>query len=365
MADHPTKATCDTETTAGDELLRALRVLLELHRAGEPHMPLQAAVDRLRAELAAPQAELLDDLQFHIQQWVQKPVKRRSSALFAARTRFQHVAIYEYQSGESVTRKLFIDGHGQSLTSDEHVYHEMLAHPALLAHPDPQAVFIAGGGELATAREALRHRSVRVVVNAEIDEELTRACVEHLPTMSAAAHLDERLRMVYADARATLEGSEGLFDVILIDVNDPVYNTPSAGEGHTLFSEEFLRMARAKLRPGGLYVTQSCAVSRASFPSIVKTLQGVFARVHTLFARVPSYDVEPWTWTIAHDDHPGLPPIDTLSAAEIDARIARRLGRPLAFLDGGSFRRSLAAPPGVAERLAAHTATFKLGAKCP
>ena len=361
MSDQSTKATNQTAQVTEQKLLQAVNTLLELCHSDEPHTPLQRVVNQLRAELVASEIALLDDLQFRLQRWIQRPRKRRSTALFAAQTRFQHVAIYEYEVNGETTRKLFIDKHGQSLTTDEHIYHEMLAHPALLVHPDPQSVFIAGGGELATAREALRHHSVRRVVNAEIDQALTEACIEHLPSMSAGAHQDERLHMVYADAREVLEQAEKPFDVILIDVNDPVYNTPSAGEGLTLFSEEFLRMARSKLRSGGIFVTQSCAVSRPSFPSIVKTLQGVFAQVYTLFAIVPSYDVQPWTWTIAHDDDPSLHSFATLSAAEIDARITQRLGRPLAFLDGSSFRRSLVTPPGVAEQIASHTRTFKIG----
>ena len=65
---------------------------------------------------------------------------------------------------------LLLDGKAQSAEADEFVYHELLVHMAMLLHPNPRTVFIAGGGEGATAREALRHRSLEKVVMVDIDE---------------------------------------------------------------------------------------------------------------------------------------------------------------------------------------------------
>lgn len=42
---------------------------------------------------------------------------------------------------------LLLDGKSQSAEADEYVYHELLVHLALLLHPNPRTVFIAGGGE--------------------------------------------------------------------------------------------------------------------------------------------------------------------------------------------------------------------------
>ena len=65
---------------------------------------------------------------------------------------------------------LLLDGKAQSAEADEWVYHELLVHPAMLLHPAPRRVFIAGGGEGATAREVLRHRCVERVVMVDIDK---------------------------------------------------------------------------------------------------------------------------------------------------------------------------------------------------
>lgn len=74
---------------------------------------------------------------------------------------------------------LLLDGKAQSAEADEFVYHELLVHMALLMHPNPRTVFIAGGGEGATAREALRHRSVERVVMVDIDKVGGPCCRTH------------------------------------------------------------------------------------------------------------------------------------------------------------------------------------------
>src|SRR5512135_1061336 len=74
-----------------------------------------------------------------------------------ARTAMQDVEIVETPS---YGRMLILDGLIQSAEDDEHVYHEALVHPGLIAHDGPREVLIIGGGEGATLREVLRHQSV-------------------------------------------------------------------------------------------------------------------------------------------------------------------------------------------------------------
>ena len=61
---------------------------------------------------------------------------------------------------ETFGRMLVIDGKVQACELDEFIYHEMLAHPALLSHPSPKKVLVAGGGDGGTVREALKHPEV-------------------------------------------------------------------------------------------------------------------------------------------------------------------------------------------------------------
>ena len=78
--------------------------------------------------------ELQDDLKWSISV---------TKVLHSGKSDFQSVELVE--SGPFGT-VLLLDGKAQSASADERVYHEMLVHPALLAHPNPKTVFIAGGG---------------------------------------------------------------------------------------------------------------------------------------------------------------------------------------------------------------------------
>ena len=42
---------------------------------------------------------------------------------------------------------LYLDNALQVTEYDEHIYHEVMVHPAMLAHPSPKKVLVIGGGE--------------------------------------------------------------------------------------------------------------------------------------------------------------------------------------------------------------------------
>ena len=86
--------------------------------------------------------------------------------LYDGRTDYQSVKIVRTSSFGLC---LVLDGKIQSSEADEFIYHETLVHPAMLTHPDPKNVFIAGGGEGATLRDVLRHKSVQKAVMVDID----------------------------------------------------------------------------------------------------------------------------------------------------------------------------------------------------
>lgn len=83
--------------------------------------------------------------------------------------RIIHTGKSKYQDVEIVETvpfgtMLLLDGKMQSSEADEWAYHETLVHIAMLHHPNPKTVFIMGGGEGATAREVLRHKTVEKYV---------------------------------------------------------------------------------------------------------------------------------------------------------------------------------------------------------
>lgn len=232
----------------------------------------------------------------------------------------------------SYGRALFLDEKIQSALADEFIYHEALVHPAMVTHPSPRRVFIAGGGEGATLREVLRHRCVESVVMVDIDPEAVAACRQHLGEFHQGAFDDPRVQVVHDDARAALERSDTAFDVVIVDVTDPLAGGPS----YRLFTREFYQIVRAHLQPGGLIAVQAesgdCGVLDGHL-AIVKTLATVFAGVDGYRAHVPSFG-ETWGFAVASDG--ALPSHQT--PEQVDQVLAARGCGALRFYDGVTHR---------------------------
>ena len=111
-------------------------------------------------------------------------------------------------------RCLLLDGDLQSCEADEFIYHEALVHPALILHPDPRRVLVIGGGEGATLREVLRHRSVELARMGDLDERVVAAARTHLDTFHAGAFDEPRARPAFGDGRAFLETSAETWDAV-------------------------------------------------------------------------------------------------------------------------------------------------------
>jgi spermidine synthase len=70
---------------------------------------------------------------------------------YAAQTKFQDLAVFENEGPWGTV--LILDGAIQLTDKDEFVYHEMMAHVPLYAHPKPEKVLIIGGGDGGVMRE--------------------------------------------------------------------------------------------------------------------------------------------------------------------------------------------------------------------
>ncbi len=170
-------------------------------------------------------------------------VKKR---LFLKQSKFQKVEIVE---STHHGRMLFNDDCAMLSERDEMIYHEMMAHVPLFLHPNPSRVLIIGGGDGGTAREVLRHDSVKECVMVEIDESVVSGCAEFIP-QTAAVFSNPRLNVQIADGVDYVKKSKTEFDVVLVDSTDPV------GPAQPLFGLKFYQNIRKLLSPNGIVVAQ-------------------------------------------------------------------------------------------------------------
>jgi len=248
-----------------------------------------------------------------------------SDVLYSGRTKFQSIEILR---SPSFGKLLVLDSKIQSAEVDEFVYHEALVHPAMLAHPRPENVFIAGGGEGATLREILLHPSIKKAVMVDIDADVINICRKFLPDYHAGAFDDKRSRIYNTDARKWLKQSKSKFDVIIIDLTEPVEEGPA----YLLYTEEFYQIVASKLTENGLISVQSGSTSfveLANIKAVARTLRSIFPIVRTYQADIPSFG-GPWGFCVASMK---IDPTK-LSVKEIDNRIKERGLNNLKFYDG-------------------------------
>jgi spermidine synthase/S-adenosylmethionine/arginine decarboxylase-like enzyme len=171
----------------------------------------------------------------------------------------------------SPDRMLFLDGILQSITSTERIYHEAMVHPAMFAHPGPKRVAILGGGEGATLREVLKHKTIEDVTMIEIDEELVALSRKFLPRFSNCSDLVGRAANCFDDPLADIHYNDGRqwfidryggdqvaqyqsYDVILVDALDPEDGSEISDELYT--DEKFLSSMVNSLSDDGVLAIQ-------------------------------------------------------------------------------------------------------------
>ena len=255
--------------------------------------------------------------------------------VFSTKTAFQKVEVVDsLQHG----RCLLLDGKTQSAEADEFIYHEGLVHPAMVTHPNPVSVFIAGGGEGATLREALAHNTVKRAAMVDLDSEVVEVCVRYLPNHHRGAFDDPRTELHHRDAREYLETTQDTYDVIIIDLPDP----QEAGPASLLYTQNFYRLLSQRLNPQGVMAVQSepCMVGNLeAFSAINNTLRSVFPHVYPYHIMVPSFASD-WGFNLASL---GPNPL-ALNVQEVDRRLADRGCALLRFYDGVTHNGLFALP---------------------
>jgi len=244
--------------------------------------------------------------------------------LYRGQTQFQSIEII--RTG-SFGKCLVLDDRIQSSDVDEFIYHEALVQPAMITHPCPEKIFVAGGGEGATLREILFHNTVKKAVMVDIDKEVIAICKRFLPEYSQGAFEDKRTELYHTDAREYLAECGETFDIVIIDLTEPIEEGPA----YLLYTQEFYEMVRKRLTDDGIIAVQagSAALTElVNFSSVFTTLKSVFAEVHPYQIDVPSFG-GPWGFCLASMN---LNPI--MSTSEVDSRISARSLNHLKAYDG-------------------------------
>ena len=215
--------------------------------------------------------------------------------------------------------ELYLNGHLQFSSRDEHRYHEALVHPAMASVANPRRVLIGGGGDGLAAREVLKWPTVASVLVVDLDPAVTSLASKHevLTQLNRHALSDPRVRIVNRDAMVAFSELEAPYDVILLDFPDP--SNYSLGK---LYSQRFYRSVYRLLAQDGALAVQSTSpqLARRAFWCVVSTLESVGFSTRPYHVFLPSFG--DWGYVLA---------------TKVPPREPSELPQALNYLDAATF----------------------------
>ncbi len=219
-----------------------------------------------------------------------------TNVIYSGQTKYQRVLVAD---SLNYGRVLVLDGELQSAEVDEELYHELLVQPAMVLHPNPRRILIVGGGEGASLREVLRHKSVETVTMVDLDAKIIELCKEHLASWHRGSFNDPRVNLIIAEGRQFITEDTSKYDVVIIDVVD----LEEDGPAKAIYTREFYQLLKARLAPGGVIAVQAMEFSHLDHKMhglLLRTLKAVFSEVHSYHAVVPSFLCD-WAFILASD----------------------------------------------------------------
>ncbi len=201
--------------------------------------------------------------------------------VFKGKTSYQDVLIFD---NSIYGRVVVLDGIVQLSERDEFIYHEIISHPILFSHPNPQKVLIIGGGDGGALREVLKH-PVKQVFLVDIDKKAVELFKKYIPFVSKGSFRDKRTKVFFKDGRKFIKNFQNFFDVVIIDSNDPT------GPSLPLFSRKFYEDVGGALKKDGVMITLigSFLDFETLIKKTIKKLRTIFPKVRLYRVAIPSY----------------------------------------------------------------------------
>ena len=185
--------------------------------------------------------------------------------------------------------RLYLGGDLQFDTDDEAIYHDRLAHPALLAararFAGPLDLLVLGGGDGLLVRELLRHAEVASVRLIDYNPEVLALARTEFAPWNESSLADNRVAVEVADVREAL-AKAGSFHAIFSDLT-----CPSTLADCGLFTRDWFQELRAHLEPGGILALNGLSPEQtpAAYWCVYQTLRSAGLAALPGQSRVPSF----------------------------------------------------------------------------
>ena len=217
-----------------------------------------------------------------------------NEVLFSTQSKYQKIEVLDLDS--SLGKMLTLNDIMFVTDGDAYHYNEMFVHLPMLSHKNPENILIIGGGTGASAKEVLKHNTVKRVVVVDIDEVVVDTCKKYMPKLASSLE-DSKVEVKIMDAFEYIKNTDKAFDVILISSPDPL--GPGVGE----YTSEVYQNLKRVLNQDGIIVLQSespvanVQKSKTLYSSLLKN----FKIVKSFNSPIPTYPGGYWVWAFCSD----------------------------------------------------------------
>ncbi len=219
-------------------------------------------------------------------------LRHSGERLYLHQSEFQKIEIFQT---EAFGKILVLDGRIVCAEEDEYVYHEMIAHVPVFAHPNPRKILVIGGGDGGTIRELVKHDNLEQIDLVEIDIEVIKAAKKFLPKI-ASSFQDKKVNVHIGDGIEFVKRCKpNIYDLVIIDSDEP------EGPGKGLFTEEFYQDVFNVLHSYGTLITQSESprYNVEVFKDVYEIYFQLFGKsnVHCYLMYLPSFPSGMWSFS--------------------------------------------------------------------
>ena len=259
---------------------------------------------------------------------------RVSKIIYDAQSEFGHIQIMDTPF---FGRILVIDGIINIADRTEFIYHEMMVYLPSIVHGSPKKVLIVGGGDGGAAKHALNIKTVERIVQVEVDKTVVDVCRKYMPSLAEGSLSDSRVELIIGDGMEYVAKSDNKFDVIVLDVSDPV----PGGPAENLLSKKFYQDVKHCLNPGGVVLTHcgSLIFQAEKAHIIVDSLKESFKHVQMHVALIPEFELTEFGFLVCTDD-----PIQ-LNHDVVQTRFQQLVGSGWQYLSPDVYFSSKVLPP--------------------
>ncbi len=223
-------------------------------------------------------------------------VKYKDKIVYTQQTKYQKIVVTKWKQWYS----LYINGNQQLSSFDEFMYHEPMVHIPMKSTNSHKNILILGGGDGCLAREVFKYNDVEKVTLVDLDQNMINLGKDYpvFKELNQNSMNNKKIKTVTKDAFNFLEDTPEKYDIIFVDLPDP-----NNVDLNKLYTKEFYKLCRLKLKDEGVFITQAGSPYYATkaFYCINKTLKA--ANFKTLPMHNQVLTLGEWGWIMAKKEN--------------------------------------------------------------